>query len=219
MENKTAAETMPMLSRVTLEHWRDLMTGFKIGEHAEMFRQLHVWYSEPHRHYHTVAHIDACLRQFDLFRALARFPGEAEAALWFHDAIYLPRASDNEARSADLAVQFFAAAGVPPERCARIHAHILATAHDVETRDPDSALVVDVDLSILGQDPATYDQFEHQIREEYRWVPAFVYKRKRIEVLRSFLERPSIYAVDAIRARYEAPARANLQRAIARLAR
>ena len=201
------------------ERWLDLMAALGIGEHREMFRRVHDAYSEPHRHYHTVAHIDACLREFDSCRTLARFAHEVEAALWFHDVIYAPRATDSESRSADLAKQFVASAGVPPEACARVHNHIMATMHNAEPADPDSALVVDVDLSILGQDAAAYDVFEAQVRKEYQWVPGIVFRRKRAAILRSFLERGSIYSTPQFRERYEAAARANLQRAIERLGR
>jgi predicted metal-dependent HD superfamily phosphohydrolase len=199
------------------ERWLELMKGLGIGEHQEMFKRVHEAYSERHRHYHTAAHINACLREFAPFRSLARFACEVEAALWFHDVIYAPGASDNESRSADLAVQFLASAGVPSDACARVHSHILATMHNAEPAYPDSALVVDVDRSILGQDPAAFDAFETQVREEYKWVPGSLFRRKRVEVLRSLLERKCIYSTPQFRERYEAPARVNLKRAIDRL--
>ena len=154
------------------------MKGLGVGEHQKMFRRVRDAYSERHRHYHTVAHIDACLREFAPSRSLARFAYEVEAALWFHDIIYAPRASDNESRSAELAAQFLASAGVPSEGCTRVRNHILATMHNAEYTDPDSALVVDVDRSILGQDPVIYDAFEAQVREEYKWVPRSLFRRK-----------------------------------------
>jgi predicted metal-dependent HD superfamily phosphohydrolase len=193
------------------------MKGLGIGAHLEMFHQVHAAYSEPHRHYHTVAHIDACLRELDSFRSLARSASEVEAALWFHDVIYVPEASDNETRSAELAARFLASAGLRPEACGRVHGHVLATTHDKEPADSDSALAADVDLSILGKEPAAYARFERQVRREYRAVPPLQYRRKRREVLRSFLERKSIYWTAEFRERYEARARLNIERAIARL--
>ena len=49
--------------------------------------------------------------------------------------------------------------------------------------------VVDIDLSILGRNRQDYDLFEERVRKEYKWVPGPLYRRKRIEVLESFLKR------------------------------
>jgi predicted metal-dependent HD superfamily phosphohydrolase len=100
---------------------------------------------------------------------------EVEAALWYHDAIYTPRANDNERRSAELADTFLRSVGVSATSVSKVQSHIMATVHAAEPIDPDSRLVVDIDLSILGQDIAAYDQFERSVREEYKWVPWFLY--------------------------------------------
>ena len=193
------------------------MSSFGVAGHAGMFERIVKAYAEPHRHYHTVAHIDACLREFDSVRSLARAGSEVEAALWFHDVIYNVRASDNELRSAEMASQFLTSAGVSPSICARVYSHILATAHKGTPVDDDARLVVDIDLSILGQDEQIYDLFERSVREEYKWVPWFLYRRKRIEILRSFLDRESIYGSERFQQRYEPAARCNLERAIRKL--
>lgn len=195
------------------------MRSFGTADHLDMFGRVQAAYSEPHRFYHDVTHIDACLAQLDAVRALAQAPAEVEMALWMHDAVYVPRASDNERKSADWAAAFLQSAGVSKPRADRVEAHIMATVHAVEPAGADSRLVVDIDLSILGRDEATYDLFERNVRREYRWVPWFLYRRKRIEVLRSFLDRSRIYFTDTFHERFESAARANLARAIATLAR
>ena len=61
-------------------------------------------YSEPHRHYHNLAHVHDCLNYLATLRDLsARERQTLEHAIWWHDAIYEPSRSDNEERSADLA--------------------------------------------------------------------------------------------------------------------
>ena len=199
------------------ERWTALMRSFGLSDNLHMLERINSAYTEPHRCYHTPAHIEACLREFDSVRSLAQSEAEIEIALWFHDVIYVPRASDNERRSADMASQFLASAGVPPAVCARVHSHVMATVHNAEPIDPDARLLVDVDLSILGQDAELYDRFERAVREEYKWVPWFLYRRKRGDILRSFLEREFIYCTEPFRQRYELAARTNLEHAIGAL--
>ncbi len=170
-------------------------------------------WSEPHRRYHGIAHLDACIRQFDRLRPLAVHPGEVLAALLLHDAIYDPRRTDNEARSAELVDAWFGDASALAR--ARIADAVMATrTHDGEG---DAALVVDIDLEILGAPPAIYDAFEHAIREEFAFVPAAVFRWGRVEVLQRFAARRSIFRTAQLRAELEVPARANLARALADL--
>ena len=204
---------------MNLERWTALMNSFGVAGNTVMFERITKAYAEPHRHYHTAAHIDACLREVDSVHSLARSGSEVEAALWFHDVIYNVRASDNELRSAEMASQFLTSAGVSSSICARVYSHILATAHKGNPIDDDARLVVDIDLSILGQAEQIYDLFERSVREEYKWVPWFLYRRKRIEILRSFLDRESIYGTEWFQQRYESAAQSNLERAIRKLNR
>lgn len=202
---------------MNLQRWTALMTSFGVDANPEMFERITKAYAETHRHYHTAAHIDACLREFDSVRSLAQSGSEVEAALWFHDVIYDTRASNNELQSAEMASRFLTSAGVSAAICSRVHSHILSTAHKGKPVADDARLVVDIDLSILGQDEQVYDQFERSVREEYKWVPWFLFRRKRIEILRSFLDRESIYGTERFRQRYESAARSNLERATRRL--
>ena len=59
-------------------------------------------YNEPDRRYHGWAHLTHCLREFDRAAVQMEIPDAVELALWFHDAVYVPCARDNEQRSADL---------------------------------------------------------------------------------------------------------------------
>jgi predicted metal-dependent HD superfamily phosphohydrolase len=204
---------------MTPGRWALLMQEFGVGSHLDTYERLVAAYSEPHRHYHTATHIAACLAEFDAARELATFAGEVQLALWFHDAVYSPAASDNEVRSANWAAQFLSCAGVQAAACERVHAHIMATQHNAQPGAGDSALVVDVDLSILGQKPETYREFENNVRAEYRWVPWSLYRRKRGEILQSFLERDSIYVTARFRERYESQAQSNIRDALRSLAK
>jgi predicted metal-dependent HD superfamily phosphohydrolase len=171
-------------------------------------------YAEAHRHYHTRLHLVECFDAWAPARALALRAAEVEIALWFHDAIYRPLRSDNELRSAEWAERALLEADVAPASASRVRALVLATRHDALPLDPDQRLLVDVDLAILGADEARFAEYERQIRAEYAFVPSFLFRRKRREILGSLLDRPTIYGTSWFRERLEPRARDNLQRAV-----
>jgi predicted metal-dependent HD superfamily phosphohydrolase len=194
--------------------WQLLMKRWRIPASEDVYSSLKSAYSEPHRHYHTAHHIDDCLKQLDSASDVADSPEEVELALWFHDSVYKPLSSKNELESAEWARAFLEAAGADGPRTQRVYDFILATRHGDESLSGDAAVVVDVDLSILGRTPETYDEFERAIRKEYKWVPWPVYRSKRAEILSSFLDRATIYATEHFRDCFEACARQNLGRAL-----
>lgn len=174
-------------------------------------------YSEPHRKYHTVRHLDECFAKLEAIRAVADRPAEVEVALWFHDAIYEIRSSENEAKSADLAAEVVRNAGKPTDSVERISDLIMATRHAAAPDGTDARVLVDVDLSILGERPERFDEYERQVREEYSWVPEALFKRERKKILEEFLARPAIFNTEHFRDCYEGQARANLKRSLHRL--
>jgi predicted metal-dependent HD superfamily phosphohydrolase len=171
-------------------------------------------YSEPHRAYHTLQHLEECLARLDESRSLAERPAEIELALWFHDAIYDVRQHDNEERSADWARASSEAAGLPVDVCERVHQLVLITRHNATPSTADEALLVDIDLSILGADPQRYDEYDAAIRQEYAWVPLPVYTFKRRAILKGFLERERIFLTPTFHDRFEQQARSNLRRSL-----
>lgn len=177
-----------------------------------VFKELHECYSDPARAYHTVDHLAECFTHLDSVREIAENPGAVELALWFHDAIYDPNESDNEARSAHWARRVLMGARAPDALCQRIDTLILATRHDGTPNDGDACLTVDIDLAILGAAPARFDQYETQIRQEYAWVDQSAFVEARAKILRRFATQPFIY-----RTEFERQAITNLQIALARL--
>ena len=194
--------------------WRELGQG--AGGEA-LYRRLVACWSEPHRHYHTLQHLLECLALFEPVRAMAQRPGEIELALWFNDAIYDPRRDDNEERSAEWARACLLEAGLPPVVAGRLHALVMATRHEAVPEDADAQLLVDVDLAILGSDPARFDESDEQIRLEYAHVPEGEFRASRRCVLGEFLARPRLYSTEWAYSRFERQARENLARALARL--
>lgn len=174
-------------------------------------------YSEPARFYHTAQHIAACLSELEGIRNLLHFPDAVEWAVWLHDVVYLPQASDNEEQSARVSEQILYAAQAEPSFIERTTNLILATRHNGSPPDMDTCYLVDIDLAILGSSPVVFATYEENIRREYAWVPEVLYRTKRKEILASFLHRASIYHTDFFRNRYEQQARENLRSSIEQL--
>ncbi len=169
------------------------------------------------RAYHTLDHILDCLARLDEAGAPADYRDPVEAAIWFHDVVYDPHRADNETRSGEWAARVLSAAQAPARMVGRIGELIRITAHKSPAADPEGALLCDVDLSILGRAEAEFERYERRIREEYAWVPEPLYRTTRARILSSFLERERIFLTDHFHDRYEATARANLRRMVARL--
>jgi predicted metal-dependent HD superfamily phosphohydrolase len=181
-----------------------------------VYASLVAAYEEPHRRYNTLEHIESCLAWLDWCWSLAEHPHEIAIALWFHDAVYDPLARDNEAKSAAWATRALLDAGVDMQITRRIEAMVLATSAHVGST-PDEALMLSIDLAILGASPAAYARFERDVREEYRDVPDAAYAAGRARVLTSLASATPLYATPAIAAELERKARKNLARAIASL--
>ena len=187
----------------------------------EVIEDLKRRYAEPRRAYHNWTHIEELLGQFDLNVHALNHPFAFMLAILFHDAIYDPRASDNEARSADLLESTMKnAARTDDIVCARdliLATHKHTTAGVDRRFVSDAELFLDMDLSILAAGEERFDDYDAAIREEYGFVPIETYRERRVEILKSFLARPRLYLTDDYHNRLDGIARANLQRAIGRL--
>ena len=201
-----------------IDHWRTCFGLLRLRVPAdEEFDRLTGRYSEPHRAYHTIQHIEECFREFEAVRGLASSPSAVGLALFFHDAIYDTHAHDNEEESAGLARQVLAGVGAEETLQSDVRDLILATRHAAMPETNDQKLVVDVDLSILGADPERFDEYERQVRQEYSWVEETLFRAVRGNILREFLARPAIYSTPRFRDRLERSARENLKRSMAAL--
>lgn len=221
---------------------RDLEAAFRADAAAlgadreravgEVFAELRRAYEDESRKYHSIEHISECLTLLDDVRSVLESPAEVAMAIWFHDAVYetQPLAASEE-RSAALAEASCARMGIAEPAAQRIAAMVRATkAHELPSREDggsggpgvalrelDALTLFDIDLAILGAEPARYARFERDVRAEYAWVPEDAFRAGRANVLGGFLARPAIYRTPLFRERFEAPARENLERAIAEL--
>lgn len=144
-------------------------------------------HGEPHRHYHTLRHIDLMLRQIP---ADTPFSRELIAATLFHDIVYDPTRSDNE----DLSLEIFLsvadrlAPGASLDR-ALVSDMILATrSHHFRRQDtPQDAAInflLKADLSILWHpDARVYAWYAQGVRQEYAFVPEAQFRAARARIV------------------------------------
>lgn len=142
-------------------------------------------YRQPFRHYHDLAHI---AQMFETAKYAKINLTEAQVlAIWFHDVIYDPQATDNEERSADEAKRRLKGQ-VSSETLDKVVRMIMDTKLH-EATIPESQVFLDLDLSILGSNRPSYAAYMQLIRKEYKWLSYERYKEGRLAVLEKFLKK------------------------------
>jgi len=186
--------------------------GGSAARAGDAFTRLRTAWSGKPRRYHDREHLAECLNELERARAKPALADIAELALWYHDAVYEPRAHDCEERRAALLLEDAAALGIPADRAQAAARCVRATAHlaGPAPSEPATDLVLDIDLSILGRDPLRFMEFEYAVAEEYADVPRVRYLLARGRFLAGLLASPSIFRTEHGRARFEASARANV---------
>lgn len=171
-------------------------------------------YTAPRRHYHDLTHIEDCLGALAGVDNLSVAEREIlTEAIWWHDVVYDPTRSDNEEQSARLAE-----AHIRPDLRYVVGRLIrLTKTHQVASDDRLGAVLISIDLSILGAEPARYDAYAAAIRKEFAHVGDRDYRAGRARVLGQFAARPVIFPDAAFAARYDRQARENLARELASL--
>ena len=166
-------------------------------------------YTESQRYYHTVQHIVECLQLFHQIKHQLQDPIAVELAIWFHDVIYDPKASDNEEQSAEL-MQKLCTEIVGQAQIQKVYRWIIATKKHQPSLDSDLNYLLDIDLAILGSDSNRFAEYEQQIQQEYSWVEPSIYKIKRAEVLQYFYAMQPLYQTEYFRESFEKKAKHNL---------
>jgi predicted metal-dependent HD superfamily phosphohydrolase len=175
-------------------------------------------YAEPARHYHDLSHLDEVLRGVDELADHAADPDVVRLAAWFHDAVYDPKRSDNEQRSAELATTVLTRMRVDPARVDEVARLVLLTAdHAVAVDDRDGAVLCDADLAVLASDAARYATYAAAVRREYAHVPDADFAAGRAAVLRGLLAQEPLFHTPSGHASWEAAARANVTAELAAL--
>ena len=186
----------------------------------DVFLWLQDFYSGSHRFYHTLEHIDHCLRELMLWDRFCKNPAldHLAFALWFHDVIYNPRAKDNEEKSADFAGRIMKEvdSGMSDEFIKIVQELILATKHVELPRGFGKQLIADIDLSSLGSSGEVFDANRQAIRKEYVHLSDEKFEKGNQAFLKTLLARPLIFSVPYFQNKYEVQARQNIVRVLGR---
>lgn len=175
-------------------------------------------WAEQHRHYHDLAHLGAVLDRVDELAPSARDVETVRLAAWFHDAVYDPKAEDNEARSALLAKVVLTGMRVADAQIADVVRLVaLTSSHQPVDGDTDGAVLCDADLAVLAGDDAAYTAYADAVREEYGHLDDTTFREGRAAVLRALLDRQALFSTEHGRASWEQPARTNLTAELERL--
>ena len=196
------------------ERWKALMQRLHFKPNEEVFEFLKQKYTEQHRAYHNLHHIKACLEHLDTYPKKINHKNELELAIWFHDIIYDPFRKNNELKSAEELEKFLKRNKADPNLMQMTYDLILSTLHRNPPKNESEALIMNIDISILGSSASDYKTYRVQIRKEYKWVPYFLYRSKRKEILKAFLRRERLYFTDYFYDKYEQLARANILKEI-----
>lgn len=197
---------------------RDIWSREAPEETVQLLSPLLEGWSAPGRHYHTPQHLYEMLVDWNTVRAHSLHPNELFMAIWFHDFVYNPRRQDNEAQSAQMATQLLSDVGWSAPDCQRVAEMVLRTRGHLDPQTPDEALLLDLDLRILGSSKERFCEYENQIHQEYAWVPEDLYRQERSKVLRHFQEASSLFQTSEFQMRYTSLARVNLAYALQSLA-
>lgn len=204
---------MPDRTETLPQSWLKHSAGIGItGQSMPLLSRLIACWSEPHRHYHTLRHLQECLQLLEAWGRTHPLRHEIGVALWFHDAIYDPARSDNEERSARLATRTLTKVGADADQVRTVSRLVRSTRHGARTRRVEGAeLMLDIDLAILGSSRARFEEYERQVRAEFAHVPDDAFARGRADFIDSMRARPRLFLTEPGQ-RLEVRARENLQR-------
>lgn len=173
------------------------------------WNELRKCYGETSRFYHNFNHIA------HVYTTLLPYKNEIDdweiivLAILYHDIVYHVNSKDNEEQSANKVKKVLKTRKVNNYRVNRCINHILATKHHQPSKDNDTNLLMDADLSILGSEPKTYQEYADAIRQEYTMYSDKDFFLGRKVALENFLQRDSVFKTAYFK-KLEKPARENI---------
>lgn len=181
---------------------------------------LSTLYTQPHRHYHNLNHINECLVELENFHSKDFTYGDRRIvtrAIWYHDAVYNPYSKNNEVESAML---------IQPNYWMdnnEVRNAILATAKHMTTqviKDKEgkehplplaTQVMLDIDLAGFGKPTQECLANGANIRKEYYKTNDREFAEGRLKFLRAIMQRESLYYTDLFKEKYHEQSQKNLK--------
>ncbi|MCK9272898.1 pantetheine-phosphate adenylyltransferase [Candidatus Gracilibacteria bacterium] len=185
----------------------------------EIYGKIKPMYDNPDRLYHNWFHVVACLNE--LYEVKEYLFNEEFIplvfAIIFHDAVYNSSAKkgENENNSALLAEKILKDLNIEQDIIDRTKELIKLTAsHTIDSNEiSEKYMMIDFDLSILGQDWDKYYQYSKSIRGEYSIYSEKDYTAGRLSFLKGMLSR-QIFQTPYFQEKYEKQAKLNIEKEI-----
>ncbi|WP_159732485.1 hypothetical protein [Methylosinus sp. Ce-a6] len=209
-------------------YWRRIERAHEPGAYAA----LDAAYRQPHRSYHSWAHIDELLAGLERFDSLASRPDLIAAAIFWHDAVHLARDPDGKIRSdrqnvRDSIAAFRRHTLLGGSEAQAVEDLVMATADHVGARAEtehypgfcdDLDLFVDLDLSPLAAPWDIFAANTQKIRSESVGVEEAEFAASQARMLEGLARGDApVFRRAETRAAWDATARVNLARCIAGL--
>lgn len=167
------------------------------------------------RTYHNINHILECLDLLRLTVSDSKISpldfDQMAAAIWFHDCVYDPAASDNEEKSSSEFANF--STGIQDRFVWVIRLMIEATKHHGFSTRHKVNVVNDIDMAILGASRQKFDNYDERIRHEYRQVPDDVFYPARKKLLQQWLSS-KVYHTEMFSTLFEEAKNSNIEWAL-----
>lgn len=202
-----------------ISQWFELChdAGVSLVSATEIAQKVVDAYSENHRHYHTLDHVNHCLTVLDTIPNVIEERQDIQFAIWFHDLIYDPESGLNEYDSALFAYNWLTKQNIANP--ANVRDLIQITGDYLHPPEGNFSVQImhDVDLSILASPDETYRQYALGIRAEYSHLNDSEFYSARQKFLHGLLERTPLFLLEALEHQWEGQARTNMKAEIGRI--
>ena len=219
--NKVLNKSFSQLhENVSNKYFESLLQNFNFSKYDRdsIINKIISNYKQPNRGYHGIKHILDMLQSFDMFlyesnqHIQIKNPNEFRFAILMHDYI---NGEADEVEKSKLKAKEFLHKISPIYNTSYVEALIQATDYSKNQHLTfDQQLMQDIDVEILGKTPEEYIRYSKEIRAQYSNYSDEIYNPARIKVLKSFLNKNSIYNTEYYKNKYETSARINIEREI-----